>query len=109
MTQAVKQGGGRAWQSALNDVRYWSLLQRARENLSKDRDDEARQQLEQARRFNPKDAEALLSLADLQAQQGELAAAESGYRQALAQEFKSTVRCVVWLRCWVVKVRLTRR
>ncbi len=85
LTQAVKQGGGRAWQSALNDVRYWSLLQRARENLSKDRIDEARQQLEQARRFNPKDAEALLSLADLQAQQGELAAAESGYRQALAQ------------------------
>ncbi len=83
LTQAVKQGGGRAWQSALNDVRYWSLLQRARENLSKDRIDEARQQLEQARRFNPKDAEALLSLADLQAQQGELAAAESGYRQAL--------------------------
>lgn len=83
LTQAVRQGGGRAWQSALDDVRYWSLLQQARNNLARDRTLDARQQLEQARRLKPKDSEALLALAELQAQQGELAAAEAGYRQAL--------------------------
>ena len=83
LTQAVRQGGGRAWQSALDDVRYWSLLQQARDNLARDKTLDARQQLEQARRLKPKDSEALLALAELQAQQGELAAAEAGYRQAL--------------------------
>ena len=83
LTRAVQQGGGRAWQNALNDVRYWSLLQRARGDLAADRIAPARQQLEQARRLKPKDAEALLTLADLHARQGELAAAEAGYRQAL--------------------------
>jgi tetratricopeptide (TPR) repeat protein len=83
LTRTVKGGGGRAWQSALDDVRYWSLLQRARDNIADARNADARQQLEQARRLKPKDAEAVLSLAELQAQQGELAAAETGYRQAL--------------------------
>ncbi len=85
LTQAVKQGGGRSWQGALDDVRYWSLLQRARDSLARDRSSDARQQLEQARKLKPKDAEALLALAELQASQGELVAAEAGFRQALAQ------------------------
>ena len=84
LTKAVRQGGGRSWQRALDDVRYWSLLQRARDNLARDKVADARQQLEQARRLKPNDSEALLALAELQAQQGELAAAEAGYRQALA-------------------------
>jgi tetratricopeptide (TPR) repeat protein len=83
LTNAVRQGG-RSWQRALDDVRYWSLLQRARDNLARDKVADARQQLEQARRLKPNDSEALLALAELQAQQGELAAAEAGYRQALA-------------------------
>ncbi len=83
LTKAVRQGG-RSWQRALDDVRYWSLLQRARDNLARDKVADARQQLEQARRLKPNDSEALLALAELQAQQGELAAAEAGYRQALA-------------------------
>lgn len=86
LAQAVEQGGGRSWQSALDDVRYWSLLQRARDNQARDRIADARQQLEQARRLKPRDAEALLTLADLQARQGELAAAEAGYRNALQQD-----------------------
>lgn len=84
LSKALKQGGGRAWQRALDDVRYWSLLQQARDSLARDRTGDARQQLEQARRLKPKDGEALLALSDLQARQGELAAAEAGYRQALA-------------------------
>src|SRR3989338_3705449 len=83
LTKAVRQGG-RSWQRALDDVRYWSLLKRARDNLARDKVADARQQLEQARRLKPNDSEALLALAELQAQQGELAAAEAGYRQALA-------------------------
>src|SRR5690606_5946942 len=83
LTRAVRQGGGKAWQNALDDVRYWSLLERARDNLVADRLADARQQLEQARKLKPGDAEALLSLAELQARQGELEQAEAGYRQAL--------------------------
>lgn len=83
LTRAVRQGGGRAWQSALDDVRYWSLLQQARDSQDRNQIANARQQLEQARRLKPKDSEALLALAELQTQQGELPAAEAGYRQAL--------------------------
>lgn len=83
LTRAVRAGGGRAWQSALDDVRYWSLLQRARDNMSNARNVDARQQLEMARKLKPKDAEAVLTLAELHAQQGELTLAEAGYRQAL--------------------------
>lgn len=83
LTRAVRQGGGRAWQSALDDVRYWSLLQQARDSQDRNQIANARQQLEQARRLKPKDSEALLALAELQTQQGELPAAEASYRQAL--------------------------
>jgi len=85
LSRAVQQKGGSAWRSALDDVRYWALLQRARESLARGRSTDARQQLEQARRLKPQDIEALLALADLQAQQGDVALAEQGYRQALAQ------------------------
>ncbi len=85
LTKAVQQKGGSAWRNALDDVRYWALLQRARDSLARERVADARQQLEQARRLKPQDIEALLALADLQAQQGDVALAEQGYRQALVQ------------------------
>ncbi len=85
LSRAVQQKGGSAWRSALDDVRYWALLQRSRESLARGRSTDARQQLEQARRLKPQDIEALLALADLQAQQGDVALAEQGYRQALVQ------------------------
>lgn len=90
LTKAVRQPGGRTWRSALDDVRYWSLLQQARENRTRGRTADARQQLEQARRLKPKDSEALLTLAELQAQQGELAPAEASFRQALALRTQET-------------------
>lgn len=90
LTKAVKQGGGRAWQAALDDVRYWSLLQQARNNVERGRVVDARQQLERARSLKPKDSEALLTLAELQTQQGEFTAAESGFRQALQMRSQQT-------------------
>lgn len=86
LTRASQQPGGRSWRAALDDARYWALLQRARESLSRDRVGDARQQLEQAQRLKPRDNEVLLMQADLQLQQGETALAEKGYRQVLAQK-----------------------
>lgn len=85
LTKAVQQRGGNSWRSALDDVRYWALLQRARDSLARERVADARQQLEQARRLKPNDVEAMLVLADLQVQEGQAAPAEVGYRQVLAQ------------------------
>lgn len=90
LTKAVKQGRGRAWQAALDDVRYWSLLQQVRKNIQRGRLADARQQLERARSLKPKDSEALLTLAELQAQEGEFTAAEAGFRQALALRSQET-------------------
>lgn len=88
LTKASQQPGGRSWRTALDDVRYWSLLQRARESVARQRITDARQQLVEAQRLKPRDKEALLMLADLQLQQGEAAQAEKGYRQVLSQKPK---------------------
>lgn len=85
-TKASQQPGGRSWRAALDDVRYWALLQRARESVARERITDARQQLIEAQRLKPRENEALLMLADLQVQQGEMAQAEKGYRQVLAQK-----------------------
>lgn len=86
LSKAVRQKGGNAWQKALDEVRYWSLQQRASEARSKGRLSEARSQLEQAVRLRPRDVAARTALADLQAEQGEYAIAERAYRQVLAQQ-----------------------
>lgn len=88
LTKASQQPNGRSWRAALDDVRYWALLQRARESVARERVADARQQLDQAQRLKPRDNEVLLMLADLQLQQGEIAQAEKGYRQVLAQKPK---------------------
>ncbi|WP_271411168.1 cellulose biosynthesis protein BcsC [Pseudomonas sp. Q1-7] len=86
LSKAVRQKGGSAWRKALDEVRYWSLLQRARDAQAKGRGAEARRQLEQAIRLKPRDVAAQAALADLQAEQGDYAAAEAGYRRVLAQQ-----------------------
>ncbi len=82
--RAVK-AGGRSWQKALDEVRYWSLLQQARQSQAQGRMGDAQVQLEQARRMRPQASEAALALADVQAANGNPAAAEPLYRQVLAQ------------------------
>lgn len=36
LSKAVQQKGGSAWRNALDDVRYWALLQRARDSLARE-------------------------------------------------------------------------
>lgn len=86
LAQAVAQKGGASWRPALEESRYWALLQRAREDLAGERPQQAREQLEQAQRLKPSDLEVSLLLAQLQREQGELAAAEASYRQVLAKD-----------------------
>ncbi|MBK5003042.1 cellulose biosynthesis protein BcsC [Pseudomonas sp. S31] len=83
--RAVK-AGGRSWQKALDEVRYWSLLQQARQSQAQGRTADAQVQLEHARRMRPQAPEAALALADVQAANGNPAAAEPLYRQVLAQQ-----------------------
>lgn len=83
LTSAIRQGG-RSWQKALNDVRYWAALKQVRASVDSNNFADARALLAEARRLNPNDSEAIITLADIQAKQGELAAAEAGYRQLLA-------------------------
>lgn len=85
LTRATRQKGGKSWQSALNDVRYWSLLQRATDNRAKGDVKQARSQLDQAIRLKPNDINGPLALADLQASTAQYAAAEAGYRRLLKQ------------------------
>ncbi|TBU95623.1 cellulose biosynthesis protein BcsC [Phytopseudomonas dryadis] len=85
LTRATRQQGGAQWQSALDDVRYWSLLQRARASQAKGEPGLARSQIEQAVRLKPRETAGQAALADLQARQGRFAEAEAGYRRLLAQ------------------------
>lgn len=85
LTRATRQKGGKSWQSALSDVRYWSLLQRAADNRATGDVKQARSQLDQAIRLKPKDVNGLLALADLQSSAGQYSAAEAGYRSLLKQ------------------------
>ncbi|MDF0734246.1 cellulose synthase subunit BcsC-related outer membrane protein [Pseudomonas entomophila] len=82
LARAVK-AGGKGWQKPLEDVRYWSLLQRARDSLVKGRDADARAQLQEALRIKPQAPEASAALADVLAARGDNAGAETLYRQVL--------------------------
>lgn len=82
LNRAIANGGSR-WKPALDDVRYWALLQQAR-NEAKSQPAKAQQTIAQAMRLNPNGIDARLTLADIQAQSGQLDAAQKNYRQVLA-------------------------
>ncbi|MQT49804.1 tetratricopeptide repeat protein [Pseudomonas helleri] len=84
LNRAIANGGSR-WKPALDNVRYWALLQQAR-GEAKNQPAKAQQSIAQAMRLNPKGFEARLALADVQAQNGQLDAAQSNYRQVLASQ-----------------------
>ncbi|MCS4248367.1 cellulose biosynthesis protein BcsC [Pseudomonas sp. BIGb0164] len=83
--QATRLPGGAAWQKALNDVRYWSLLNQARDAQSAGRSSQARDLAAQAERLNPSKTDATMALAGFQAQDNQLDASEASYRKVLAR------------------------
>jgi tetratricopeptide (TPR) repeat protein len=85
LEQATRQPGGNRWQPALENVRYWALLERARETQRLGRVSQARQLFQQAIRKQPNEPAGLVALAGLEAQDGKLDVAETTYRQVLAR------------------------
>ncbi|WLG42575.1 cellulose biosynthesis protein BcsC [Pseudomonas sp. FP1740] len=81
--QATRQHNGSHWQVALNEVRYWSALQQARDAQAKGQTAQAQALVNQALRQNPNGADALLALADIQASAGQFDDAQRNYRQVL--------------------------
>ncbi|WLI09951.1 MULTISPECIES: cellulose biosynthesis protein BcsC [Pseudomonas] len=83
--QATRQHDGSHWQVALNEVRYWSALQQARDAQAKGQTAQAQVLVNQALRLNPNGVDARLALADIQARAGQFDDAQRNYRQILNQ------------------------
>ncbi|MGF6456821.1 cellulose synthase subunit BcsC-related outer membrane protein [Pseudomonas frederiksbergensis] len=85
LSQATRQNDGSRWQVALNEVRYWSALQQARDAQAKGQTAQAQVLVNQALRLNPNGGDARLALADIQASAGQFDDAQRNYRQILNQ------------------------
>ncbi|PFG60198.1 Tfp pilus assembly protein PilF [Pseudomonas poae] len=85
LVQATRLPGGAAWQSALNDVRYWNLISQSRDAQRAGRGAQARDLVAQAERLNPGQPGAAIALAGFQAQDNQFDVAEAGYRKVLAR------------------------
>ncbi|WP_248798986.1 cellulose biosynthesis protein BcsC [Pseudomonas sp. MWU13-2105] len=85
LVQATRLPGGAQWNAALDDVRYWILLDQAGDAQRAGRQTQARALIEQAIAKNPAEPAGPTALANWQAQAGQLDAAEAGYRQVLAR------------------------
>ncbi|ONH54328.1 Tetratricopeptide repeat-containing protein [Pseudomonas cedrina] len=85
LAQATRLPGGTAWQKALSDVRYWRLLNEARDAQAAGRSSQALDLAAQAERLNPGRADATVALAGFQAQDNQLDASEATYRKVLAR------------------------
>lgn len=83
--RATRQHDGSHWQVALNEVRYWSALQQARDARAKGQTAQAQVLVNQALRLNPNGVDARLTLADIQASAGQFDDAQRNYRQILNQ------------------------
>ncbi|WP_416770917.1 cellulose synthase subunit BcsC-related outer membrane protein [Pseudomonas sp. RHF3.3-3] len=84
LVRATRQPGGQPWRQALDNVRYWRLMAGASAAQKAGRQDQARQMIERAARQNPGQSSSQVALANLQAQDGQLAKAEAAYRRILA-------------------------
>ncbi|WP_419736895.1 cellulose synthase subunit BcsC-related outer membrane protein [Pseudomonas sp. COR18] len=85
LVQATRTGAGAQWKSALEDVRYWILLDRANDAQRSGRQAQARELIEQAIARDSVEPAGPTALAGWYAQAGEFDAAEAGYRQVLAR------------------------
>jgi len=72
------------WMNMLNIARYWGVLRRAGEAREAREFERAETLLREARAIDPREPNALLSLARLHADRGRIADAEQAYRGALA-------------------------
>ncbi len=86
LTRATRQPGGARWKGALESVQLWTSLQQARDLQAKGQAGKAQELLAQVQRQNPNSIDVRLTQADLQAQAGQLDAAQAGYRQVLATQ-----------------------
>ncbi len=86
LERASQQGAAARWKQALASATYWTLVEQARAARAAGQPDAARQLLEQAVRTDPQEITAQNDLADVQAEQGQLDAAEAGYRRVLARQ-----------------------
>ncbi len=80
------QNGGQGWNTVLNNVNYLLLLEQARAAQGRGDIAGSRALVQQAIRLSPKQPDAMLALGSLQAEAGELDAAEKTYRTVLAQK-----------------------
>ena len=81
--EQASRTGARKWASALQSATYWNLVGQA--NAARDRNDVAAAQalLERAVRLDAREPVGQIALADLRAAQGDLPAAEQGYKRVL--------------------------
>jgi len=86
LERASHQGAAARWKQALASATYWTLVEQARRAREAGQTDSARQLLEQAVRTDPQEITAQNDLADVQAELGQLDAAEAGYRRVLARQ-----------------------
>jgi len=79
--EQASRSGGRKWASALQSASYWNLIGQA--NAARDKNDTAAAQalLERAVRLDAREPVGQIALADIRLAQGELAAAEQGYKR----------------------------
>jgi cellulose synthase operon protein C len=85
LSRAVSKGANQ-WKVALENVRYWSLIQQGRDLQAKGQITQAQDLYAQAVRMDPKNVNGRLAMADVQAGLGQFEKATSGYRQVLATE-----------------------
>jgi cellulose synthase operon protein C len=85
LSRAIGKGGTR-WRTALDNVRYWALLQQGRDLQAKGQTAKATDAVAQAMRLNSNGVDARLTLADIQAQAGQFENAAVNYRQVLANQ-----------------------
>lgn len=76
--------GSSAWKKALDSVRYWLLIQRARDLQARGQGAQAQDALAQALRLDPGNADGLVAIADIEVSAGQFDTAIGHYRQVLA-------------------------
>ena len=86
LTLATQQKNGQNWGKALQSTRYQLLIEQGTSAQREGDLAQARSLLQQAIKLDPRLDGAMLALAALQAQAGEVEAAERGYRQVLARK-----------------------